>query len=122
MPRHPGRHLGAAPQPAGLGRRPHLLGQGSQHILGQQARRPAIPPPLVAQCLGAKRVVAGCQFLHPAWHEGQDLGDFENGTSLRQQPDRLGVPRLGDVPRRPVPRLQLFKREMIDDPRHGTAP
>jgi hypothetical protein len=122
VPRHPGRHLGAAPQPAVLGRRPQPLGQGGQHGLGQQARRPAIPPPLVAQRRGAEGVVAGRQFLHPARREGQHLADLEEGPPLRQQPDRLMVPRLGHIAGRPVARLQLPNGKMINDPCHGCAP
>jgi hypothetical protein len=122
VPRHPGRHLGAAPQPAAVGRRPQPLGQGGQHGLGQQARRPAIPPPLVAQRRGAEGVVAGRQFLHPARREGQHLADLEEGPPLRQQPDRLMVPRLGHIAGRPVARLQLPNGKMINDPCHGCAP
>jgi hypothetical protein len=122
VPRHPGRHLGPAPQPAILGRHPHPLGQCGQHRFGQQARRPAVAPPLVAQRLRAMRVVAGGQFLHPARRKGQHLGHLEDGPPLRQQPDRLGVPCLHRVPRRPVARLQLLDRQMLDDPGHGATP
>src|SRR3712207_5688331 len=78
--------------------------------------------PLVAQRFGAERVRAGGQRLHPARHEGQHLGHLEEGPPPRQQPDRLDVPRLGLVPRRPVPRLQLCHGEMLDDARHDPAP
>ena len=51
--RDPGGDLGAAPDAAILGRRRHALDQGGQRFLGQQAGRPAVPPPLVAQRRGA---------------------------------------------------------------------
>jgi hypothetical protein len=67
-------------------------------------------------------VVAARQLRHPARHEGQHLRDLQHGAPLRQEPDRLEVPRLGHVPRGPVPRLQLRDGKMPDDPRHGAAP
>ena len=67
---------------------------------------------------GPKRVVARRQLLHPARHEGQHLGHLEQGPPLRQQPDRLVVPRLRRIPRRPVARLQLLSRQVLDNPRH----
>ncbi len=122
MPRHPGRHLGAAPQPAILGRLLQPRGQGGQQRRGQQAGGPAVPPPLVAERFRTERVVARGQLLHPARHEGQHLGHLEKGPSLRQQPDCLVVPRLGRIPCRPVPRLQFRDREMLDDPRPDPTP
>ena len=122
VPRHPGGDLGAAPHAAIPGRPPHPLGQGGERVLGQQIGGPAVVPPPVAQGFGTERIVALRQFLDPARHEGQHLGDLDEGPPLRQQPDRLEVPRLGRVPRRPVPRLQLLERQMLHDPRHGPAP
>jgi hypothetical protein len=122
VPRHPGRDLGAAPQPAIFGRGAQPLGQGSQHVFPQQVRRPAIPSPLVAERRRAMRVGAGRQFLHPARRKGQHLGDLEEGPPLCQQPDRLIVPRLGHIAGRSIARLQLPKRQMIDDPGHGATP
>ena len=120
--RDPGRHCRTGPQPTVFRRRPHALGQGGQHVFAQQARRPAIAPPLGAECRGAKGVVAGRQFLHPARHEGQHLRDVEDGSPLRQPPDRLIVPRLRRIPRRPLACFQCLEREMIDNPHHGPAP
>ena len=121
-PRHPGGDLAAGPQPAVLGRPSHPLGEGGQQRRGQEAGGPAVPAPAVAQRVRAERVVARRQSLHPARREGQHLGRFEEGPAPRQQPDRLEVPRLRRVARRPVPRLQLLHRKMPDDPRHGRAP
>ena len=122
MRRDPGGGLGAAPEAAVLGRRPHPLGQGGEHLFGQQAGGLAVAPPPIAERLGAAGVVARRQFRHPARREGQHLGHLQHGAPLRQEPDRLGVPRLGHVPRGPVARLQLRDGEMPDDPRHGPAP
>jgi site-specific DNA recombinase len=58
-------------------------------------------------------------FFHPARRKGQNLANLEEGSPLRQQPNRLIVPRLGRVPRRSVARLQLLNRKMLDDPCHG---
>ena len=122
LPRHPGRHLRPAPQPGVLGGRPQPLGQGGQHLFGQQARRPAIPSPLVAQRRRAMRVVASGQFLQPARRKGHHRADLEEAPPLRQQPDRLIVPRLGHIAGRPVARLQRRNGKMINDPGHGAAP
>ena len=119
---HPGGDLGAAPHAAILGRRPHPRGQGGEHGLRQKAGGLAVAPPPVAQRRGAGGVVARRQLRHPARHEGQHLRDLQHGAPLRQQPDRLEVPRLGHVPRGPVARLQLLDGEMPSDPRHGAAP
>jgi len=120
--RHPQGHLGAGPAPAIVGRRLQALGERRQQRRGQHARGPAVAPSLVAQSLRAVRVVARGQLLHPARRERQHPSHLQHRSSLRQQPDRLGVPRLGRIPYGPVTRLQLFNRQVPDDPRHGPAP
>ena len=68
------------------------------------------------------RVVASGQFLQPARRKGHHLADLEEGSPLRQEPDRLIVPRLGHIAGRPVAPLQLLYGKMINDPGHGAAP
>ena len=69
-----------------------------------------------------RRRCSAPQFFPPARHEGQHLGDLDEGPPLRQQPDRLVVPRLRGIPCRPVSCFQLLEGQMLDDPRHDAAP
>ena len=121
-PRHPDGHLGAAPHPTVLGRHPYPLGQGGQHIFGQQRGGAAIPPPLVAERLLGRRRCSAPPVLPPSAARRPAPRRPRRRSAPAPAARSLGGAAPPWIPCRPVSCFQLLEGQMLDDPRDDAAP
>lgn len=112
LARHYGCHLLRRPHPAVVWRALQALAQRVQHRRRQYRRRCAVASPQIAEAVGAERVVAGEDLLHPAPREARQLGHLLAAASLRKKPDHLVVSRQGRIGAVAIPRLKLVDIKM----------
>ncbi len=109
---HPGRHLRTRPEPA-IGRWPlQTLLQPGKYLWRQDRWRPPVMTAPIAQRPRALGVVARQQLFQPAFPIARQSRNFRHRMALRQQPDRLVMPRRRRRLGRPIVLFQLRNAQM----------
>jgi hypothetical protein len=120
--RHPRRGLAARPNSA-VGRRfAQTPAKPLQQLRLQNRRDAAVGAAPIADSCGSERVVAFDELFDPPPPKQRDVRDFARRMTLRQQMDRLKMPRRRHVPAGLVTPLQLPNAQMVDNPSHVRLP
>ena len=122
LPGHPGRDFPAGPQPSVRRRLPQAIPQLFDHVLGQDRRARPVAPPQVTQRIRTLGMVARQQLLDPPHAKGGHGGHLRDLMTLRQEPNRLKMPRRPGIRCRAHPLFQSPKAQVRHHMRHACPP